>query len=44
MDLLQVAGIGVAMENADDRLKEIADFVTKSNNQAGVAYALDHFI
>ena len=30
----------VAMENGEEALKEIADFVTKSNNKEGVAYCL----
>ncbi|MGM0608319.1 MAG: Cof-type HAD-IIB family hydrolase [Candidatus Muiribacteriota bacterium] len=31
----------VAVENATDKLKEKADFITLSNNSAGVAYAVD---
>ncbi len=37
---LQSAGYGVAMGNAIDELKNIADFVTTSNNEGGVAHAL----
>lgn len=41
--MIETAGIGIAMGNAIQELKDIADFVTLSNNEAGVAYALDHF-
>lgn len=42
--LLEAAGFGIAMGNAIDELKEIADFVTKPNDEAGVAYALEQFL
>lgn len=37
---LKTAGYGVAMGNAIDELKAVADFVTTSNNEGGVAHAL----
>lgn len=40
MDFLQMAGIGVAMGNANDNVKAVADWVTKTADEAGVAYAL----
>lgn len=42
--LIETAGLGIAMGNAIDRLKEKADFVTRSNNEAGIAYALEYYI
>lgn len=42
--MLEAAGIAVAMGNAIDELKKKADFVTKTNNEAGIAYALNHYI
>lgn len=42
--MLEVAGLGVAMGNAVDSLKAIADFVTKTNNEDGVKHVIDHFI
>lgn len=42
--MINKAGIGVAMGNAIEELKEKADFVTKTNNEAGVAYALEHIL
>lgn len=44
VDMLQVAGIGIAMENAMASVKSIADDVTKSNEQDGIAYALRKYI
>ncbi len=40
MDFLQMAGIGVAMGNANENVKAVADWVTKTADEAGVAYAL----
>lgn len=44
LELLAWAGMGVAMGNAASELMEIADWVTTSNDDDGVAHALDHFI
>ncbi len=41
MGMLQMCGTGVAMGNAIPEVKEIADAVTKSNNEDGVAYYLE---
>ena len=43
-DIIQAAAIGVAMGNASNDIKGIADFVTKSNLDSGVAYAIDKFV
>lgn len=42
--LLEAAGIGIAMENAIPELKDKADYVTKTNNEGGVAYAIEHYL
>ncbi|MDY0394024.1 Cof-type HAD-IIB family hydrolase [Virgibacillus halophilus] len=42
--LIQSAGAGIAMGNADVKLKEIADAVTDTNNKAGVAKAIDKYL
>ncbi|MCF0231963.1 MAG: Cof-type HAD-IIB family hydrolase [Enterococcus sp.] len=39
--MLLAAGISVAMGNASDSLKKIAKHVTKSNDEAGLAWAID---
>lgn len=39
--MLLYAGMPVVMENADDAIKEYATFVTKTNNDHGVAYAIE---
>ena len=43
IDILKTAAIGVAMENALPEVKEIADFVTRSNENSGVAHAIRTF-
>ncbi len=43
LDMMQFAGISVAMDNADPLIKESASYVTASNNEAGIAKALEHF-
>ncbi len=42
--MLEYAGMGVAMGNAIDKVKEVSDFVTKSNLEDGVAYAIEKFV
>lgn len=34
----------IAMENADPKLKSLADYITKSNEESGVAYAIERFV
>lgn len=43
MDMIEYAGIGVAMGNAEECLKEIADYVTTGVDDDGVLNALKHF-
>lgn len=43
-DILQIAGIGVAMANSEPQVLEIADYVTKSNEEDGVAYAIEKYV
>lgn len=43
MSMIQAAGIGVAMANADPDLKAAADFVTDTNDADGVAKAIERF-
>ena len=40
--MLCTAGFSVAMGNAEDAIKEICDFVTLSNDEGGITYALKH--
>lgn len=42
--MLRCAGIGVAMGNAAPAVKEAADYVTLTNNQDGIAAALERFL
>jgi len=41
IEMLQWAGLGVAMGNADERVKVAADEITTSNDDFGVARVLE---
>lgn len=43
-EMLEVAGLGVAMGNAIPALKEIADYITASNNEDGIKQVIDKFV
>lgn len=43
-EMLEVAGLGVAMDNAVESLKKIADHITLSNNNDGVRLVIEKFI
>ena len=42
--MFKACGYKVAMKNASEELKEIADYVTLSNNEAGVGDFIEKFI
>lgn len=42
-NMLKVAGIGVAMGNAGNSLKKVADYVTTSVDDDGIKRALEYF-
>lgn len=42
--MINYAGIGVAMGNAIDTVKKASQFVTKTNAEDGVAYAIEKFV
>lgn len=42
--MLEYAGLGVAMENASDAVKDAADFVTGANVNDGVAQVIERFV
>jgi hypothetical protein len=44
LTMLEYAGLGVAMANAPEDIRRIADVVTKSCDEEGVAYAIEKFI
>ncbi|WP_188454947.1 Cof-type HAD-IIB family hydrolase [Virgibacillus oceani] len=44
LQLIQSAGLGIAMGNADIRLKEAADEITGTNEENGVARAIQRYI
>ncbi|MDN5344663.1 MAG: hypothetical protein PWQ18_774 [Clostridia bacterium] len=44
IQMFRYAGLAVAMANAPAEVRAAADYVTASNNEGGVARALEHFI
>ncbi len=43
-EMLQFAGVGVAMGNADEVLRRQADYVTRTNDEEGVRDVIERFI
>ncbi len=43
IEMLEFAGLGIAMDNSPDEVKRCADTVTLSNNEEGVALALEKY-
>lgn len=43
-EMIEAAGLGVAMGNAIPALKEIANFVTLTNNEEGVRHVIEKFV
>lgn len=44
LDMIEYAGIGVAMGNAVDSVKSVANHITATNDEHGVALAIEQFI
>lgn len=42
--MIEYAGLGVAMGNAPDAIKDVANYVTRTNDEDGVAHVIDKFI
>ena len=42
--MLEYAGIGVAMGNATQEIKDIADYITLSNDEDGIVHALNELL
>ncbi|MCK5202170.1 MAG: HAD-IIB family hydrolase, partial [Spirochaetales bacterium] len=43
ISMIETAGIGIAMDNATDEVRAVADSITLSNNDDGVAVFLEEF-
>ncbi|GCF92728.1 haloacid dehalogenase [Enterococcus florum] len=41
IEMLQEAGIGIAMGNANNSVKAVADFITRTNDDDGIVYAME---
>ena len=43
-EMLREAGFGVAMANGEEQVKDAADYITESNEEDGVARAIEKFV
>lgn len=43
LPMIELAGLGVAMGNAPQEVKQKADWVTRSNDEQGVAYMIKEY-
>lgn len=44
LSMIQYAGLGVAMANAQEIVRQNADYITLSNEEDGVAAVVENFI
>jgi len=44
LSMIQYAGMGVAMANAQDIVKKAADYITLSNDEDGIAHVINEFM
>ena len=44
LPMIEYAGIGIAMANATENVKKAASFITTSNDEHGVAVAIEKFV
>ena len=44
ISMIEYAGLGVAMANAQAPVKDTADFITKSNDEDGILHVIDTFM
>lgn len=44
LSMIRFAGLGVAMANAQQEVKENADYITSSNDDEGVTKVIERFI
>lgn len=44
ISMIQYAGLGVAMENAPNNVKEFADYITLSNKEDGVSHVIEKYL
>lgn len=44
LEMIDMVGLGVVMDNGHPEVKAVADYVTLINEEAGVAHAIRHFV
>ena len=44
LEMIRMAGVGVAMENGTNEVKNAADYITESNEEDGAAKAIEKIV
>ena len=44
LKMIEQVGLGIAMKNAQQKVLEAADYITATNNEDGVAKAIEKFV
>ena len=44
VSMIEYAGLGVAMGNADERVMPYADYIAPTNDEDGIAHVVEKFI
>ena len=44
LSMIKYAGLGVAMANAQEEVRKAADYITRSNDEDGIAHVIDKFM
>ena len=44
LSMIEYAGMGISMANGVEGVKERANYITLSNDEDGIAYALEKFL
>ncbi|MDO5047000.1 MAG: Cof-type HAD-IIB family hydrolase [Anaerococcus sp.] len=43
-DMIKMAGVGIAMGNANEKIKSLADHITLSNDEDGIGYYVEKYV
>ena len=44
LEMLELAGYSLAMENGEEKVKRMAKYIAPSNNEAGVLQVLEQYL
>lgn len=44
ISMFEAAGLGIAVSNGEEELKKVAGYITRSNDESGVSYAIHNYV